>query len=71
MQLRHLHYISQFTNHRCGQDNVVADTLSRIAKFDSPVIDYDQINDDELHQLKLYTKSLYLKQHQVPSGKSS
>lgn len=55
---------------------MVTDTLSRTAKLNSPVIDNDQIadvqiNDDELHQLKLHIKSLYFKQHQLPSGKSS
>lgn len=53
---------------------MVADRLSRIEDINSTIIDYDlivdaQINDDELQQLKLHSKSLHFKEHQLPSGK--
>ncbi|UYV84003.1 hypothetical protein LAZ67_X000860 [Cordylochernes scorpioides] len=75
-QLRQLHFISQFSTEIChisGQDNVVADTLSRIEEL--TLIDYDviadeQILDSELNNLQTNVQtSLKFKQYPLPSGK--
>ncbi|UYV66016.1 hypothetical protein LAZ67_3006193 [Cordylochernes scorpioides] len=75
-QLRQLHFISQFSTeicHNSGQDNVVADTLSRIEEL--TLIDYDviadeQILDSELNNLQPNVQtSLKFKQYPLPSGK--
>ncbi|KMQ86374.1 gag-pol polyprotein [Lasius niger] len=58
-QLRHLDYIAQFTTdiqHIKGSDNIVADTLSRIATIESSVVNFAEIaeaqqSDDELKSL--------------------
>lgn len=50
---RHLIYISEFTTdirHVSGQDNVVADTLSRVATIDCPtVLDYAELAREQQH----------------------
>ncbi|UYV67984.1 hypothetical protein LAZ67_5002702 [Cordylochernes scorpioides] len=75
-QLQQLHFISQFSTEIChisGQDNVVADTLSRIEEL--TLIDYDviadeQILDSELNNLQTNVQtSLKFKQYPLPSGK--
>lgn len=72
-QLRQLQYISQFTTtimHISGEDNIVADTLSRIEEI--AIVDYEEIahaqqNDPELQEL-LKNSSLVFKQSVLPSG---
>ncbi|GBM30033.1 Transposon Ty3-G Gag-Pol polyprotein [Araneus ventricosus] len=73
-QARQLNYISQFSTdikYIKGENNIVADTLSRVTEVSS--IDYDQIadaqtQDEELKSLKTIT-SLNLKQYPLPLGK--
>ena len=70
-EIRHLHFISQFTtdlHHVSGNDNPVADALSRIASITpSPTsIDFEaialaQLNDNELRQLRNEPSSTQLK----------
>lgn len=75
-QLRQLQFISQFTTdirHISGQNNVIADTLSRLNEI--TVIDYDAVaecqrEDTELTQLKEENQSLVFKSYPLPSGKS-
>lgn len=60
--------------HINGQKNVVPDRLSITEDIDSPFADFDliadaQINDNELQQLKLHSKSFHFKEHQLPCGK--
>lgn len=74
-QFRHLQYISEFSTdirHIKGQDNIIADTLSRIEEIS--LIDYDAIadeqnQDEELKTLQTSTTSLNFKQCPLPSGK--
>jgi cleavage and polyadenylation specificity factor subunit 1 len=74
-QMRQLQYISQFTTdirHVSGQDNIVADALSRVDEV--AIMDYDaiarsQLQDHELQQLKTGNNSLTFKPYQLPSGK--
>ncbi|GBL79713.1 Transposon Ty3-I Gag-Pol polyprotein [Araneus ventricosus] len=71
---RQLNYISQFSTdikYIKGENNIVADTLSRVTEVSS--IDYDQIGDaqtqdEELKSLQTIT-SLNLKEYLLPSGK--
>ncbi|GBO46061.1 Transposon Ty3-I Gag-Pol polyprotein [Araneus ventricosus] len=73
-QARQLNYISQFSTdikYIKGENNIVADTLSRVTEVSS--IDYDQIadaqtQDEELKSLQTIT-SLNLKEYSLPSGK--
>ncbi|GBM55290.1 Transposon Ty3-G Gag-Pol polyprotein [Araneus ventricosus] len=73
-QARQLNYISQFSTdikYIKGENNIVADTLSRVTEVSS--IDYDQIadaqtQDEELKSLQTIT-SLNLKEYPLPSGK--
>ncbi|GBO25889.1 Transposon Ty3-I Gag-Pol polyprotein, partial [Araneus ventricosus] len=72
-QARQLNYISQFSTdikYIKGENNIVADTLSRVTEVSS--IDYDQIadaqtQDEELKSLQTIT-SLNLKEYPLPSG---
>ncbi|UYV77009.1 hypothetical protein LAZ67_14002807, partial [Cordylochernes scorpioides] len=74
-QLRQLQFISQFSTdirHIKGQDNIVADALSRIEEL--TLLDYDEIaerqkNDEELRNLQSTSKSLNFKQYPLSSGK--
>ncbi|UYV81197.1 K02A2.6-like, partial [Cordylochernes scorpioides] len=74
-QLRQLQFISQFSTdirHIKGQDNIVADALSRIEEL--TLLDYDEIaerqrNDGELRNLQSTSKSLNFKQYPLSSGK--
>ncbi|GBN22484.1 Transposon Tf2-6 polyprotein [Araneus ventricosus] len=74
IQARHLNYISQFSTdikYIKGENNIVADTLSRVTEVSS--IDYDQIvdaqtQDEELKSLQTIT-SLNLKEYPLPLGK--
>lgn len=76
-QFRHLEYIGQFCTdiqHISGQDNVVADTLSRVDTI-SFSLDYEalarsQISDKELLQYLKPDSSLQLKQVAVPGSNS-
>ncbi|GBM34504.1 Transposon Ty3-G Gag-Pol polyprotein [Araneus ventricosus] len=73
-QARQLNYISQFSTdikYIKGENNIVADTLSRVTEVSS--IDYDQIadaqtQDEELKSLQTIT-SLNLKEYPLPSEK--
>ncbi|GBL74957.1 Transposon Tf2-9 polyprotein [Araneus ventricosus] len=73
-QARQLNYISQFSTdikYIKGENNIVADTLSRVTEVSS--IDYDQIadaqtQDEELKSLQTIT-SLNFKEYPLPSGK--
>ncbi|GBN08725.1 Retrovirus-related Pol polyprotein from transposon 412 [Araneus ventricosus] len=73
-QARQLNYISQFSadiKYIKGENNIVADTLSRVTEVSS--IDYDQIadaqtQDEELKSFQTIT-SLNLKEYPLPSGK--
>ncbi|GBN40108.1 Transposon Ty3-I Gag-Pol polyprotein [Araneus ventricosus] len=73
-QARQLNYISQFSTdikYIKGENNIVADTLSRVTEVSS--IDYNQIadaqtQDEELKSLQTIT-SLNLKEYPLPSGK--
>jgi cleavage and polyadenylation specificity factor subunit 1 len=67
-QFNHLDIISQFTKdirHISGQDNIVADTPSRVEVINAPVthdgIAAPQANDDELRTLLVSTTALQLK----------
>ncbi|XP_068628033.1 uncharacterized protein [Battus philenor] len=72
-QFRHLDLIAQFTTdiqHISGKDNVVADTLSRVAEISQPV-DPEQLavaqhSDPELTQFAEGSTSLCLKKLKVP-----
>ncbi|GBM18433.1 hypothetical protein AVEN_66802-1 [Araneus ventricosus] len=72
-QARQLNYISQFSTdikYIKGENNIVADTLSRLTEVSS--IDYDQIadaqtEDEELKSLQTIT-SLNLKEYRLLSG---
>ncbi|UYV71447.1 hypothetical protein LAZ67_8003251 [Cordylochernes scorpioides] len=72
---RQLQFISQFSTdirHIKGQDNIVADALSRIEEL--TLLDYDEIaerqrNDEELRNLQSTSKSLNFKQYPLSSGK--
>ncbi|GBM12232.1 Retrovirus-related Pol polyprotein from transposon 17.6, partial [Araneus ventricosus] len=74
IQARQLNYISQFSTdikYIKGENNIVADTLSRVTEVSS--IDYDQIadaqiQDEELKILQTIT-SLNLKEYPLLSGK--
>jgi hypothetical protein len=76
-QFRHLEYIGQFCTdirHISGQDNLVADSLSRVDAI-STSIDYaalakSQIDDKELLQYLKPDSSLKLKQVFVPNSSS-
>ena len=66
-EIRHLQFISQFTQdirHISGKDNYVADTLSRVSSIETVAnIDYDeialsQIGDDQLQKLLNTSNSL-------------
>jgi cleavage and polyadenylation specificity factor subunit 1 len=72
-QFNHLDYIAQFTTdvrHISGQDNVVADALSRVeAITNAPchvVLAESQENDDELPTLLVSDTALRLEKRQVP-----
>lgn len=72
-QWRHLYFISQFTTdirHIPGQENVVADTLSRVEEIVQPVDYYKlascQQSDGELKQLLQGGTSLRLERVKVP-----
>lgn len=73
-QLRHLDFIGQFTTaikHISGDDNVVADALSRICGFSIPSqIDFEELSraqtdDEELKQL-MNTSSLVMRKCIIP-----
>jgi cleavage and polyadenylation specificity factor subunit 1 len=72
-QFRHLDFIAQFTTdirHISGQNNIVADTLSRIESITTPP-SYDamasaQATDDELQRLLTSTTALQLDKHFIP-----
>jgi cleavage and polyadenylation specificity factor subunit 1 len=71
-QFNHLDFIAQFTTdvrHISGQDNVVADTLSRVESVTTPP-SYDalaasQESDDELRTLLATDTALQLEKHRV------
>lgn len=74
-QLRYLDFISQFTTeirHVSGQDNVVADALSRIEEistsFDYQALAEDQTKDPELQSLLINGTSLKLQQFVTPDA---
>lgn len=75
-QMRQLQYISQFSTdirHVSGQDNIVADALSRIDEV--AILDYEeiakcQLQDPELQQLRSGNNSLNFKPYPLPSGKT-
>jgi len=80
-QIRHLDYISQFTNdirHVKGTDNVVADALSRVETNSlqtshPPTIDFNDIavaqkNDSELSQLPTSAPSIKLQPIPLPTA---
>ena len=72
-QFNHLDFISQFTTdirHISGQDNIVADALSRVEAITAPPT-YDaiaaaQIGDAELQRLLTSDRALNLTKFQVP-----
>ncbi|UYV82299.1 hypothetical protein LAZ67_21001652 [Cordylochernes scorpioides] len=76
-QVRQLQYISQFSTdiiYIKGEQNIVADNLSRIEDI-TKIIDYDEIakeqdKDKELIELINSNKSLKFKRYPLPSGKS-
>ncbi|KMQ86215.1 gag-pol polyprotein [Lasius niger] len=79
-QLRQLSFISQFVNHMehiAGQDNVAADTLSRIEAIDMPVIvstqeiAQEQRNDAELQILLQGHSALTLKKLRLDDSKTT
>lgn len=73
-QFRQLQYISQFSTdirHISGQQNIVADALSR---NENAIIDYEKIaecqnEDNDLEQLRKSDNSLNLRKHELPSKK--
>lgn len=74
-QYRHLDYISQFTTdirHISGKNNVVADTLSRVAELQAPVdltmLAKSQVSDPEMAEHLNSTSSLRLKRLELPGG---
>ena len=79
-QFRHLDFISQFTTdirHVAGEDNVVADALSRIEEL-APTLDFEalaaaQVNDRELQQYLdgEVESALQLKLVRIPGTESS
>ena len=79
-QVRHFDYIGQFTTdirHVAGDENVVADALSRVNEISTPQhIDYDalaesQKDDPELQRLKTETTGLQLRLIRLPEGQTS
>jgi cleavage and polyadenylation specificity factor subunit 1 len=71
-QFNHLDYISHFTTDIChisGQDNIIADTLSRVEVITTPVthdaLDASQDN-DELQTLLQGNTALRLEKHLIP-----
>ena len=71
-QLRQLQYISEFTTdirHISGEDNVVADTLSRISVIDYEQIAVEQSTDPELEDLMKSDTTLKFNQSVLPSSK--
>jgi cleavage and polyadenylation specificity factor subunit 1 len=72
-QFSHLHFVSQFTTdirHITGQDNVFADTLSRVKSVTAPPsyneLAASQDNDDELRTLLVSTTALRLEKQLIP-----
>jgi cleavage and polyadenylation specificity factor subunit 1 len=72
-QSNHLDFIAQFTTdirHISGQDNVVADALSRVESVTAPpshdIVAASQDNDDELRTLLASNTALRLEKLQVP-----
>jgi hypothetical protein len=72
-QFNHLDFVSQFTTdirHISGQDNVVADALSRVEVITAPVkheaLAAAQENDDELRTLLVSTTALQLERILIP-----
>lgn len=77
-QYRHLDFISQFTTdirHISGQDNVVADTLSRVEELEAPVcletLSKSQASDTELAKLLQDGSSLRLEKVTLPESRTS
>ena len=82
-EIRHLDFISKFTTdlrHVSGNDNPVADALSRMASItpSPPSIDFEaialaQLNDNELRQLRNEPSSTQLKwqAHPIPTSNST
>jgi cleavage and polyadenylation specificity factor subunit 1 len=72
-QFNHLGYISQFTTdirHISGQDNVVADALSRVESATAPLI-HDRLaaaqdNDEELQTFLAKQTALRFERHLIP-----
>ena len=78
-EIRHLDFISQFTTdlrHVSGNENPVADALSRIATLTpSSTIDFDAMafalhNDEELNQIRndLSSSTMELRDHPIPTS---
>jgi len=72
-QFNHLDFVSQFTTDIChisGQDNVVADALSRVEVITAPVtheaLAVAQENDDELRTLLVSTTALQFEKILIP-----
>jgi hypothetical protein len=77
-QFTHLDFISQFTtniHHISGQDNIVANALSRVEIITMPVthdaLAAAQANDDELRTLLVNSTMLQLKKNSSPAPQSS
>ena len=76
-QFNHLNFISQFTTdirHISGQDNVAADTLSRVEVITAPVshdaLAAAQVDDNELRTLLVSTSALQLEKNPYPGDLS-
>jgi len=74
-QFNHQDFISQFTTdnrHISGQDNVVADALSRVEVITAPVtleaLAAAQLSDDELRTLLVITTALQLQMILIPGN---
>ena len=72
-QFNHLDFIAQFTTdirHISGQDNIVADTLSRVEVITAPVtleaLAAAQADDEELRELLVSTTALQLEKVLIP-----
>jgi cleavage and polyadenylation specificity factor subunit 1 len=72
-QINHLDFIAQFTTdirHISGQDNVVADALSRVEYVTAPpshdALTASQVGDNEIRKLLALSTALRLERQQIP-----
>jgi hypothetical protein len=73
LQFNHLDHIAQFTadiRHISGQDNVVADSVSRVESVTAPpsheALDASQDSDDECRKILASNTALWLEEQQIP-----